>query len=52
LCERSATEEEVQSFLAVAGDENVVRQLLPPQRVQGKIHVILIVLHQQYVEFV
>ncbi len=49
--ERSPAEEKVQSFLAIAGHENVVCQLLPPQRVQGKIHIVLIVFHQQYVEF-
>jgi hypothetical protein len=48
--ERSPAEEKVQSFLAISGYENVVRQLLPFQCVQGKIHIVLIVFHQQYVE--
>src|ERR1700676_4508470 len=48
--ERPATKDKVQSLLAVARDEDIVCQLLPPQRMQGKIHVVLIVFHQQYVE--
>src|ERR1700693_2745318 len=43
MSERPATEDEVQGFLAVARDEDVVCQFLPPQRVQGKIHIVLIV---------
>ena len=49
--ERTAAEEKVQSLLAIAYDEDVICQLLPLQSVQGKIHVVLIVFHQQYVEF-
>jgi hypothetical protein len=48
--ERPATEEKVQRFLAIARHEDVVGQLPPPQRVQGKIPIVLIVFHQQYVE--
>ena len=50
LRERPATEDKVQGFLAIARHEDVVCQLLPPQRMQGKIHIVLIVFHQQYVE--
>jgi hypothetical protein len=48
---RAATEEKVQRFLAIAGDEDGIRQLLPAQRVQSEIYVVLIVFHQQDVEF-
>jgi hypothetical protein len=51
LHERPATEEKVQGFLAIACHEDMVRQLLPFQGMQGKIHIVLIVFHQQYVEF-
>src|SRR6202171_983395 len=46
--ERTAAEDKVQGFLAVARDEDVVCQFLPPQRMQGKIHIVLIIFHQQY----
>jgi hypothetical protein len=52
MCERPTTQEKIQRFFAVACDENIVREFLPPQRMQGKIHIVLIVFHQQYVEFV
>jgi hypothetical protein len=48
--ERPAAKEKVQSFLAIACDKDVVRQLLAFQCVQRKIPVVLIVFHQQYVE--
>ena len=41
--ERSPAEQEVQSFLAIAYHEDVVRQFPPLQRMQGKIHVVLVV---------
>jgi hypothetical protein len=49
--ERAATEKKVQRFLAVADDEDAVREFLPPQSMQSKIHIVLIVFDQQYVEF-
>jgi hypothetical protein len=51
LRERPATEEKVQSFIAIARYENAVRQLLPLQGMQREIHVVLIVFDQQYVQF-
>jgi hypothetical protein len=45
LREGSATEQKVKGFLAIARDEDVVRQVLPFQSVQRKIHVVLIVYH-------
>jgi len=56
MIERSVREyppakEKIQSFLAIACDKDVVCQLLPFQSMQGKIHVVLIIFHQQYVEF-
>jgi hypothetical protein len=45
-----AAEEKVQGFLAIAGHEDVVRQLLPAQRMQGKVYVVLTVFRQQYVQ--
>src|SRR6202166_1778395 len=50
--ESTATKEKIQSLLAIARDEDAVRQFLPPQRMQGKVHIVLIVFHQQYVQFV
>jgi hypothetical protein len=47
--EPPATKEKVERFLAIARHEDVVRQISPPQRMQGKIHIVLIVFHQQYV---
>src|SRR5208337_712821 len=49
LRERPATKDKVQSFLAIARHEDVVRQFFPPQRVQGKVYVVLTVFRQQYV---
>ncbi len=45
-----ATEDKVQGFLAIARHEDVVGQLPPPQRVQGKIPIVLIVYYQQNVQ--
>jgi hypothetical protein len=47
--ERPTTEKKVQRLLAIARHEDAVCQVFPPQRMQGKIHVVLIVFHQQYV---
>jgi hypothetical protein len=43
--ERPVAKDKVQGFLAIARDVDVVCQLLPPQRMQGKIHIVLIVFH-------
>src|ERR1700687_5874763 len=48
--ERPATEDKVQSLLAIPCDEDVVRQLFQPQRMQGKVHIFLTVFHQNYVQ--
>jgi hypothetical protein len=49
--ERFAAEEKVQRFLAIARYEHIVRQLSPLQRMQRKVHVVLIVLYQQFVQW-
>jgi hypothetical protein len=45
LRERPATEKKVEGFLAIACDDDVVRQLPLFQSVQDKIHIVLIVFH-------
>ena len=43
---RSAAEEKIERFLPVARYDDIVRQLVPLQRMQSKIHVILIIFYQ------
>jgi hypothetical protein len=46
----AATEKKVQRFLAVAHHEDTICHLPPLQGMEGKIHVVLIVFYQQYVQ--
>jgi hypothetical protein len=51
LRERPATEEKVHGFLAIACDDDVVRQRPLFQSMQGKIHIVLIVFHNSMSSF-
>ena len=43
----SAAEDKVESLLSVASDVDVVRKVLFTKSMEGQLHVVLIVFHQQ-----
>ncbi len=48
---RPGTEQEIQRFFAVAGNENAVGQILRAQGMQSQVHVLLTIIDQKNIDF-